>query len=123
MRASRSLYLPLENLNPEQRRKISSIYKVNDLLLEGIRKKVEEASETETAPAAQAVEVAAAVKETVEEEPAAEEKPTRKPRAKKKPEDAPLESKPAARAPAVPEPSNEDAPGEPRRGWWQRTFG
>jgi ribonuclease E len=61
----------------------------------------------------------------VEEEPAAaEEKPTRKPRAKKKPEDAPLESKPAAKAPAVvPEPSNEDAPGEPRRGWWQRTFG
>ena len=43
MRASRSLYLPFENLSPEQRRKISSIYKVNDLLLEGIRKKVEAA--------------------------------------------------------------------------------
>ncbi len=42
-RASRSLYLPFENLSPEQRRKISSIYKVNDLLLEGIRKKVEAA--------------------------------------------------------------------------------
>jgi ribonuclease E len=87
------------------------------------RKKVDEASETEAAPAAQAVEVAAAVKETVEAEPAEGEKPKRKTRAKKKPEDAPVEAKPAAKPPITPEPSNEDAPGEPRRGWWQRTFG
>ncbi|MCL6699799.1 Rne/Rng family ribonuclease [Sphingomonas sp. NSE70-1] len=87
------------------------------------RKKVEEASETEAAPAEQPVEVATPVEESVEVEPAAEEKPKRKSRAKKKPEDAPVEAKPASKAAATPEPSNEDAPGEPRRGWWQRTFG
>ena len=87
------------------------------------RKKVEEASETEVAPAAQAVEVAAAVLETLEAEPAADEKPKRKTRAKKKPDDAPVEAKPTAKGPITPEPSNEDAPGELRRGWWQRTFG
>jgi ribonuclease E len=87
------------------------------------RKKVEDTIETEAASAAQAIEVAAAVKETVEAEPAAEEKPKRKSRAKKKAEDAPADAKPAANTPNTPEPSNEDAPGEPRRGWWQRTFG
>ncbi len=87
------------------------------------RKKADDGAETEAEPAAQAVEVAAAVKETVEAEPAAEEKPKRKTRAKKKPEDAPVEAKPASKTPVMPEPSNEDAPGEPRRGWWQRTFG
>ena len=49
--------------------------------------------------------------------------PKRKSRAKKKPEDAPVEAKPSSKAAVTPEPSNEDAPGEPRRGWWQRTFG
>ncbi|HET9398678.1 MAG TPA: ribonuclease E/G [Sphingomicrobium sp.] len=87
------------------------------------RKKVDEAGETESAPAAQAVDVAVAVKETVQAEPAAEEKPKRKPRAKKKSDDAPVEAKPSGKAPATLEASNEDAPGEPRRGWWQRTFG
>ncbi len=58
-----------------------------------------------------------------------EDKPKRKSRARKKTEDAPVEPKPArkkaaeAATPVPPEPSNEDAPGEPRRGWWQRTFG
>jgi hypothetical protein len=42
-RTSRSLYLASENLNPEQRRKVASMYKVNELLLDGIRKKVEAA--------------------------------------------------------------------------------
>ena len=87
------------------------------------RKKVEEAGETVSAPAAQAVEVAPAIEQSVEAEPGPVEKPKRKPRAKKMPEDAPVEAKPASKAPVMPEPSNEDAPGEPRRGWWQRTFG
>ncbi len=87
------------------------------------RKKVEEASETEAAPAAQAVEVAAAVLETVEAEPVADEKPKRRTRAKKKPDDAPVSPSRQPRRPVTPEASNEDVPGEPRRGWWQRTFG
>ena len=89
------------------------------------RKKLEEATEApaETAPAPEPVEAAAP-----ELEPAVEEKPKRKTRAKQKTEDAPVEPKPASRkTPATPTPtpeaSNEDAPGEPRRGWWQRTFG
>jgi ribonuclease E len=56
----------------------------------------------------------------------AEEKPKRRTRAKKQADDAPVEPEPAAkRAPPAPTPeaSNEDVPGEPRRGWWQRTFG
>ena len=54
------------------------------------------------------------------------EGPKRKTRARKKVEDAPVEPKPAPKkavATPTPEPSNEDAPAEPRRGWWQRTFG
>ena len=57
---------------------------------------------------------------------AAEEKPKRRTRAKKKADDAPVEPKPAAKlaaTAATPEASNEDVPGEARRGWWQRTFG
>jgi ribonuclease E len=79
------------------------------------RKKLEDAAVPE------AVEPAAP-----EAAPAAEDKPKPRARAKKKPEDAPAEPKPPARKAAAkptPEPSNEDAPGEPRRGWWQRTFG
>ena len=87
------------------------------------RKKVEEAIERESAPAAQAIDVAVAIKETVEEESGAEAKPKRKPRAKKKTDDAPVEAKPSGKASVTPEPSNEDAPTEARRGWWQRTFG
>jgi ribonuclease E len=101
------------------------------------RKQVEEAIEADSAPVAQPVEVAAAVKETVAAEPAADDAseavsseessakgaPKRKPRAKKKSDDAPVEAKPSAKPPVTPEASNEDAPGEPRRGWWQRTFG
>ena len=62
-------------------------------------------------------------------EPVAEDKPKRSTRAKKKADDAPVEPKPAGKKKAAepatptPEPSNEDQPGEPRRGWWQRTFG
>ncbi len=92
-------------------------------------------AEAEPTPVAQAVEVAKAVKEAapVAEEEAAAEKPKRKARAKKRSDDAsgqeasageaPVESKPASKAPVTREPSNEDVPGEPRRGWWQRTFG
>jgi ribonuclease E len=87
------------------------------------RKKAEEAGDVESAPAVEAVEVPVPVEAAVEAEPAAEEKPKRKSRAKKMPDDAPVESKPASKAAVMPEPSNEDAPGEPRRGWWQRTFG
>jgi ribonuclease E len=87
------------------------------------RKQAEVAIEAVPAPTAQAVEVATAIEQSVEPEPGPEEKPKRKPRAKKKPEDAPVEAKPASKTPVTPEPSNEDAPGEPRRGWWQRTFG
>jgi len=64
--------------------------------------------------------------ETVEATPVAEEKPKRRTRAKKKADDAPVEPKPAAKlaaTAATPEASNEDVPGEARRGWWQRTFG
>ncbi len=96
------------------------------------RKKLEEAAEAEAA-ALEVVEAPAL-------EPVAEEKPKRKTRAKKTAEEAseaedskreaaseaPVEPKPSAKKAAAaptPEPSNEDAPGEPRRGWWQRTFG
>jgi ribonuclease E len=79
-----------------------------------------------------AVEEAASVQDVAAEaqpEPSAEEKPKRKSRARKKAEEpAPVEAaKPArdkaAAATPMPEPSNEDAPSGPRRGWWQRTFG
>ena len=88
------------------------------------RKTVEAPVEAEIATAAKPADAPVA-----EPEPAAEEKPKRKTRAKKKADDAPVEPKPAPRKAAAtptPEPSNEDAPGEPgepRRGWWQRTFG
>jgi ribonuclease E len=81
------------------------------------RKKVEEAAETDATPAAVPVEVSA------EEEEAPAEKPKRRSRAKKKPEEAPVEAAPAPKSTPAPEASNEDVPGEPRRGWWQRTFG
>ena len=87
------------------------------------QKKVDEAAEAKSEPSAQAVDVALAVKEAVEDAPADEEKPKRKPRAKKKSDDAPVEAKPSSKASVTPEPSNEDAPTEARRGWWQRTFG
>ena len=84
------------------------------------RKTADVVEEVAPAPTAEppAQELAA-----IEPEPAAEEKPKRKSRAKKKAEDAPVEPKPASNAPVTPEASNEDVPGEPRRGWWQRTFG
>ena len=84
------------------------------------RKKADQSTEAEPA-----VSVALAVPGPVPD-PGADETPKRKPRAKKKADDAPKEPKPVARRAAatpMPEPSNEDAPGEPRRGWWQRTFG
>ncbi|MDP9421720.1 MAG: Rne/Rng family ribonuclease [Pseudomonadota bacterium] len=91
------------------------------------RQKLEDEAAAATPPAAQAITVANAAKEALpEDEEAAEEKPKRKTRARKKVDDAPVEPKPAAKkavATPTPEPSNEDAPGEPRRGWWQRTFG
>jgi ribonuclease E len=89
------------------------------------RKPAEGKVEEARAPAP-AEPVAAPVAEPA---PVAEEKPKRRSRAKKpaaeeaKPEEAPTEAKPASKASAPPEPSNEDQPGEPRRGWWQRTFG
>jgi ribonuclease E len=81
------------------------------------RQKAEEASQTAGTTAA-----------PIEATPAAEaeEKPKKRTRAKKKADDAPVEPKPAAKreAPAATlEASNEDLPGEARRGWWQRTFG
>jgi ribonuclease E len=98
------------------------------------RKKLEEATGAEAA-APEAVEAPAP-----KPEPVAEEKPKRRTRAKKtadeaaeaatgqeaSAEGAPVEPKPTRKKSAAtptPEPSNEDAPGEPRRGWWQRTFG
>ena len=87
------------------------------------QKKVDEAAEAKSESSAQAVDVALAVKEAVEDAPADEEKPKRKPRAKKKSDDAPVEAKPSSKASVTPEASNEDAPTEARRGWWQRTFG
>jgi ribonuclease E len=87
------------------------------------RKAAEVAVEAEAAPADQAVEALPAAKEAAEQpvEGEGEQKPKRRTRAKKKPEDAPVAPKPAPKA--APEASNEDVPGEPRRGWWQRTFG
>ncbi|HXG81305.1 MAG TPA: ribonuclease E/G, partial [Sphingomicrobium sp.] len=80
------------------------------------RKKLEEAAEADAAKPAKV--------EAGEPEPtAAEEKPKRRTRAKKKADDAPVEPKPASKTPITPEASNEDVPGGPRRGWWQRTFG
>jgi ribonuclease E len=83
------------------------------------RKKAEEAIESEVAAV-----------EPVEAEPVepVADKPKGRTRSRKKADDAPVEAKPAtkraAAAPAsAPEASNEDVPGEPRRGWWQRTFG
>ncbi|MDV3256292.1 MAG: ribonuclease E/G [Sphingomonas sp.] len=102
----------------------------------------------EEAPAVDAAPVAEA---EAASEAKAEEKPKRRSRARKTPEEAATpaaseenpEAKPARRTrtrkaaapepapePAAaaepsptPEPSNEDALTEPRRGWWQRTFG
>jgi ribonuclease E len=64
--------------------------------------------------------------ETVDEEAPAE-KPARKRRGKAAKEPVVAEAEPAAEAVAVPAANNDTAPdeesGEPRRGWWQRTFG
>jgi ribonuclease E len=85
------------------------------------RKTAEVAEEAAPAPTVKTEEPVAA---EAEPEAAAEEKPKRKSRAKKKTEDAPVEPKPANKTAVTPEADNEDAPdGEPRRGWWQRTFG
>jgi ribonuclease E len=93
------------------------------------RKKLEEA--TGAAPAPEEL----AAPEAASEEAPTEETPKRKPRARKKVEEPAAEEVPAAPKPGrkkaattaapipTPEPSNEDLPGEPRRGWWQRTFG
>jgi len=80
------------------------------------RKNVEETAAAKAAPAPVAVEAPAA-----DEAPA--EKPKRRARAKKAIDDAPVEPVTAPRSTPAPEASNEDVPGEPRRGWWQRTFG
>jgi ribonuclease E len=91
------------------------------------RKKLEDAAEAESARAAQAAEVASVAREAEPERAnAGQAKPTRSTRAKKKAADAPVEPKPTSKKAAAtptPEASNEDAPAEPRRGWWQRTFG
>ena len=93
------------------------------------RKKAEEAAEAIGSPEPVA-DAASEAAPAPEPEVAEGGKPSRKPRAKKSAEQAPKEPKPAGRkakdgpAPtAPPEPSNEDAPTGPRRGWWQRTFG
>jgi ribonuclease E len=84
------------------------------------------APEPEAEPAAEVASASAS-----DQEASAKPAPVRKTRARKKAEETaadqvPVEPKPAPRktvAAPTPEPSNEDAPGEPRRGWWQRTFG
>jgi ribonuclease E len=84
------------------------------------RKAVEEAAEATPTPMIAEVPVA---EEAPSEQPESTKAKSPKPRAraKKKPEDAPTEPMPAPKV--APEASNEDVPGEPRRGWWQRTFG
>jgi len=82
------------------------------------RKAAEEATEAQAESAPVAVEAPAE-----EPAPSTAEGPKRRTRAKKKTDDAPVEPRPASKAPVTPEASNEDVPGEPRRGWWQRTFG
>jgi ribonuclease E len=76
-----------------------------------------------TVPKSAPAEVSPA--ETVEE--AAPAKPARKSRAKKKDEPALAEAEPdadgAVSVPAANNDTAEDDSGEPRRGWWQRTFG
>jgi ribonuclease E len=83
------------------------------------RKAVEEASKVEATPAPVAVAAVAEDAPVEESTPA----PKRRARAKKKTDDAPVEPAPAPKSTPAPEASNEDVPGEPRRGWWQRTFG
>jgi len=103
---------------------------------EAVETATEEKPKTRRRPRARsnaeaAVETPAAAEPAIEAAPAvedAEEKPKRRTRAKKSPTDASAEPKPSAKRaqPAMPpEASNEDVPGdgEPRRGWWQRTFG
>jgi ribonuclease E len=81
------------------------------------RKAAEEAAEAKAEPTPIAVEAAEGPA------PIEAESPKRRTRAKKKTDDAPVEPRPASKASVTPEASNEDVPGEPRRGWWQRTFG
>ena len=88
------------------------------------RPRARKAETTETAPKAPTPTEAS----TTGEVEVTAEKPKRASRARKKAE-APATAEPVkpavgkAAAAATPEPSNEDAPAEPRRGWWQRTFG
>jgi ribonuclease E len=60
-------------------------------------------------------------------ETAEESKPARKRRGKKSAKPAPAETEATAEAAPVPAANNDTAPeeenGEPRRGWWQKTFG
>jgi len=85
------------------------------------RKKAEEVTEGASTEAV-------AVAPPAETEAVTEDKPKKRTRSKKKSDDVPVEPKPASKraaATSTPEADNEDAPGdsEPRRGWWQRTFG
>jgi ribonuclease E len=81
-------------------------------------------AEPVAAPEPEPAEPAAAAEEVSEKPvPSKAEGPKRKPRAKKKADDAPVEPAPAPKSSPRPEASNEDVPGEARRGWWQRTFG
>jgi ribonuclease E len=84
------------------------------------------AAEAEAPVPVESAEAVPAPTPVAAEADAAPAKPKRA-RAKKKTDDAPVEPKPAARPVPAPEPSNdataEEDEGEPRRGWWQRTFG
>ncbi|QDP20494.1 Rne/Rng family ribonuclease [Sphingomonas xanthus] len=87
--------------------------------------KAEAVSEATKQPA---VEPKGPAPEPTTAEPAAESeaKPKRRSRAKKKVDEASAEDEAApaaAAASAAPEADNEDSLSEPRRGWWQRTFG
>jgi ribonuclease E len=99
------------------------------------RKKTDEASE-QAAPAPvdepEPVEAAPAGEEASEatsgQEAPAKQAPKRRSTGKKKADNAPAGPKAKTTAKrdtpsAALEASNEDVPGEPRRGWWQRTFG
>jgi ribonuclease E len=74
------------------------------------RKKTDTAAEATPAP-----EAAPAAEEPPAPEPANDQEPAPKPRSRKKAAAKPVEAAPPA--------DGEDDGGEPRRGWWQRTFG
>ena len=77
-----------------------------------------EAPAEEAKPARKSRRKAEPVAEAAVEEPA----PPKKPRARKAAASAEASSEPETRETAAPEAANEDS-AEPRRGWWQRTFG